>query len=160
MPGECFPGVEKISWYRRKGGGKNGTYSSPNDHSTRNFLDRFIGHLENDAFLLDFLDHGLGQDINLGFFEGRLGELDEGLAEHWQHGWKSLHERDLHPTGKLWVPELEILLQEIVKLAAVRGNQQRAWRGSRVGKTDLSSIPVGPPPTTTMWRRRSTSSGL
>lgn len=117
-----------------QGGGKKGTYSSPNDHSTRNFLDRFVGHLEDDALLLDFLDHGLGQDINLGLLEGRFSVLDEGLAEHGQHGWESLHERDLHPTGKLWVPEFEILLQEIVKLAAVRANQKRAWRGIRVGK--------------------------
>ena len=96
-------------------------------------MDRFIGHLERDALLLDLLDHGLGQDINLGFLKGRLGVLDEGLAEHGQHGWESLHKGDFHPTGKLWVPEFEIFLQEIMKFAT-ECKSENARRNSRMGK--------------------------
>lgn len=111
----------------RKGGG--GTHGSPNDHSTGNLLDTFIRHLEGDALVLDFLDHRLCQDINLGFFEARYGVLDEGLAKHGKNGWKSLHKSDLHSTGKLWVPGFEILFQEIVKLATVTGDEKVGSRG-------------------------------
>jgi hypothetical protein len=127
MPGECFPEIDKSRnsvGVIEKEMGESRTYGSPNDHSTRNLGDGFIGHLEDHALLLDLLDHRLGQDVDLGFFEGRLGILDEGLAEHRQHGWESLHKRDLHSTGQLRVPGFEILLQEIVKLATVRANQK------------------------------------
>jgi hypothetical protein len=100
-------------------GRTNETYSSPNDHPTRNFLDAFIGHLEDDTPLLDFLNHGFGQDVDFSLLESGFGVIDEGLAERGKNGWKSLHEGDLHPVGELWVPGLEILLQEIMKLATV-----------------------------------------
>jgi len=103
-------------------GGKNATYSSPDDHSTRHFFDTFIGHLEDYTLFLDFLNHRLGQDVNLGFLEGRFGVVNECLAERGQHGWKSLDKGDLHPTGELGIPEFEILVQKVVKLATVRGN--------------------------------------
>ena len=102
----------------------NETHSSPNDHPTRNFLDALIGHLEDDALLLDFLNHGFGQDVNFGLLESGFGVIDEGLAKRGKNRWKSLHKGDLHPIGELWVPGLEILLQEIVKLATVTVGQQ------------------------------------
>ena len=105
-------------------GRMNETHSSPNDHPTRDFLDAFIGHLEDDALLLDLLNHGFGQNVNFGFPESGFGVLDEGLAERGKNRWKSLYEGDLHPIGELWVPGLEILLQEIVKLATVTASQK------------------------------------
>ena len=119
MPGECFPDIENFDWDRGIEGKMDKTYSSPNDHPTGDFLDAFIGHLEDDAPLLDFLDHGFSQDVNFGLLESGFGVIDEGLAECGKHRWKSLHEGDLHPIGEFWVPGLEILLQEIVKFATV-----------------------------------------
>ena len=100
--------------------GTKGTHSSPNDHSTRNFFDALIRHLEGDALLLNFLHHRLGHDFNLGFLEGRFGILDEGFAERRQYGWESFNKRNLHPVGEFWVPEFEIFLQEIVKFTTAK----------------------------------------
>lgn len=111
-------------------GRKDGTYSGPDDHPTRDLFHALVGHLEDDAFLFDFLDHRLGQDINFSFLKGRLGVVDEGFAERGQHGWESLHKGDLHPTGEFRIPIFEIFLQEIVDLATEKAkDQKRALKG-------------------------------
>lgn len=97
-----------------------GTYGGPDNHAAGHFGDALVGHLEDDGVLLDLLDHGLGHDVNLRRLEGRLGVVDQLLAEHGQHGGKRLDKRDLDRVGELGVPRAQVVLEEVVELTAAR----------------------------------------
>ena len=88
---------------------------SPDDETAGHLCDALVGHLQNDALLLDLLDHGLGKDVDLGLLERRLGVVDQLLAKHGQHGRQCLNERDADVLGELRVPRTQVLLQEVVE---------------------------------------------
>jgi len=67
---------------------------------------------------LDFLDHRFGQDVDLVLLEGRLRVRDELLAEHWKHSREGLDESNAQAAGQFGVPVLQVVDEEIVKLAA------------------------------------------
>lgn len=98
------------------------TYRSPHDHAARHLLDGLVGHLEDDALVLDLLDHGLRHDVDLGLLERRLGVVDQLFAEHREHGRQSLmiNQRDFDVIREFRVPRAQVVLEEVVKLTAIR----------------------------------------
>lgn len=53
------------------------THSSPDQDTERNLNKLFLLVLNDDGLLLDLLDHGTGEDIDVVLLEGRLGVLNQ-----------------------------------------------------------------------------------
>jgi hypothetical protein len=88
-----------------------GVSRGPYKETVRNLLDLLVRVLDDNRFLLDVLDHGAGEDINLVLLEGGLGVLDELLGERGEHVGQRLDQGDLQSVGDFRVPLLQVVLK-------------------------------------------------
>lgn len=103
--------------------GTESVTSSPDEKTVGNALQNLlasllVGVLGLDVLLSDVLNHGLVADLNSLLLESLLGVVDQVLGEHGKDGGKGLDEGDAEVANNLRNPLLEVVLEEILKLAS------------------------------------------
>ena len=130
-----------------------GVSGSPNQQPVWDFSNLLVGVLDDDGSLLDILDHGSSENVDLVVLELRFGVVDELLGECREDVRQSLDQGDPETASDLGVPLLEIILDTISNHCP-----ESELTIKKSCSSPAYSTPVGPPPTTIMCINRSISS--